>query len=276
MRKIAIITVIFLTIIFPTHLFSQSSSNKIDKKQYKFNEDFSPNIFKDSARILSSPIDWEENDWLRFGLMVGSGYFLFKNDEKIRNWVLSHKNQTSDDISHLVKYLGNGYFLTGLLGSVYLIGEISNENSFRKTAVLGFESLLISGAIVHGIKIISGRMRPSASEKANQFYPFHFNSKYYSFPSGHSAAAFAIAAVITEQSESLIVDVVVLTLASLVALSRVNDNLHWTSDVFLGSAIGYFVGKKLAKYHSNKVTSSFKISMSFSKNKTSFSIIYFF
>jgi len=38
-------------------------------------------------------------------------------------------------------------------------------------------------------------------------------------------------------------------LATLTALSRVNDNAHWASDVFVGSAIGYFTAKAIVRRH---------------------------
>ena len=33
------------------------------------------------------------------------------------------------------------------------------------------------------------------------------------------------------------------------ALGRMNDNEHWASDVFLGSAIGYFTAKAILTLH---------------------------
>jgi membrane-associated phospholipid phosphatase len=36
-------------------------------------------------------------------------------------------------------------------------------------------------------------------------------------------------------------------MASLVAFERVYSDKHWTSDVFLGAAIGYFVAKDIVK-----------------------------
>jgi membrane-associated phospholipid phosphatase len=34
-------------------------------------------------------------------------------------------------------------------------------------------------------------------------------------------------------------------IATLTALSRVNDNAHWASDVFFGAIIGYFTAKAI-------------------------------
>ena len=48
-------------------------------------------------------------------------------------------------------------------------------------------------------------------------------------------------------------------LASLTVFARVYDNKHWASDAFLGSAIGYFVGKAVVKYHTAQSNSALKI-----------------
>ena len=37
--------------------------------------------------------------------------------------------------------------------------------------------------------------------------------------------------------------------ASLTAFSRLNRNKHWASDVFVGAAIGYFIGKMVVRYN---------------------------
>lgn len=34
-----------------------------------------------------------------------------------------------------------------------------------------------------------------------------------------------------------------------VALSRINSNKHWASDVFLGSALGLLIGEMVARYN---------------------------
>ncbi len=60
--------------------------------------------------------------------------------------------------------------------------------------------------------------------------------------------------IATEYRHLRAVPYVAYGLASLVAYSRLNENRHWTSDVFVGSAIGYFVAKGvLARHESRRV-----------------------
>jgi len=77
------------------------------------------------------------------------------------------------------------------------------------------------------------------------FHPFSFSSGRMSFPSGHAAAAFAVATVIADESEEAAVDLLAYGLALLVGVARVYQDKHWTSDVFVGSALGYFVAKRI-------------------------------
>jgi membrane-associated phospholipid phosphatase len=39
------------------------------------------------------------------------------------------------------------------------------------------------------------------------------------------------------------------SIATLTALGRINSNAHWASDVFLGSAIGFFTAKAIVTLH---------------------------
>jgi hypothetical protein len=87
---------------------------------------------------------------------------------------------------------------------------------------------------------------------AHYYKPFSFVPEYLSLPSGHAASAFAVATVIAHQTESILVDVLAYSLSTLAAVSRVHESEHWASDVFLGAAIGYFVGKKICSFHSEK------------------------
>ena len=71
-----------------------------------------------------------------------------------------------------------------------------------------------------------------------------------SFPSGHAGSAFAVASVFAETygEQNPWVPWVVYPIAAGTSLSRIDDDRHWLSDVFLGGAIGYFTGKMVARY----------------------------
>jgi len=107
------------------------------------------------------------------------------------------------------------------------------------------------------IKNIAGRQRPSVYNKdqveAQPIFkgPFARGGKDQngkklatSFPSGHATLAFAAATVYAmEYKDKPLIPIVSYTGASLISLSRITENQHWVSDVFVGAALGYLSGR---------------------------------
>jgi len=223
---------------------------------YRIGPDFLKAAGSDFLEVLRSPARWGTGDWTTLAWITAGGAGLFVADESIQEWVQDGKSETSDDVFKFFSGLGHGYFLSALIGSLYLSGEGFHREDLRKTALLSLESWLTSGVIVVCLKFTVGRARPNTGKSATSFRPFSSGSRYYSFPSGHSASAFAVASVVADQSNKIIIDLLSYSLASLVAASRVHQNKHWASDVFIGSAIGYFVGKNISALNRGKKTTS--------------------
>ena len=83
---------------------------------------------------------------------------------------------------------------------------------------------ILSQAYVQAIKFTAQRERPDGSNTQ-------------SFPSGHSASAFATATVL-QRHYGWKVGVPATVAAAYVATARVHDNKHYLSDVIFGGAIG--------------------------------------
>lgn len=66
--------------------------------------------------------------------------------------------------------------------------------------------------------------------------------KKHAFPSGHATAAFTFASVVALRLARAPVSAAVITLAAIVALSRVVVAAHWPVDVFGGAAVGWLSG----------------------------------
>jgi undecaprenyl-diphosphatase len=102
-----------------------------------------------------------------------------------------------------------------------------------------FTVAAFSGILSQVLKRIIGRARPRMFD---QFGEFHFvipgfPSVYASFPSGHAITAFACAVALSYFVPRL--RWALLTLAVLVAVSRVIVGAHYASDVIAGAAIGW-------------------------------------
>jgi undecaprenyl-diphosphatase len=109
--------------------------------------------------------------------------------------------------------------------------------SGRRAAVLGLASVGVSSVVVNLlVKPLSRRRRP---DRAGQSVPFARHVRMptsSSFPSGHSAAAFAFATGVGHVRPSAAVPL--RALAALVAYSRVHTGVHYPGDVIAGSLMG--------------------------------------
>ncbi len=257
---------------FQNILFAETSSDDEDK----LNKEFLLNFGDDFVDVLASPKNWKGRDFLSFSAVLGAGLLLYSFDKDIQQWIQDSRSPSSDDSFKTIGQLGNGVVLIGLMTALYVSGEVSDNNSLRMTALLSLESLLTSGLIVRCLKSVAGRARPWTGESSYSFYPFSTRSRFASFPSGHASSAFAVATVIADQSNKVYIDVLAYSLATMAALSRVHLDKHWASDILIGSAIGYFVAKKISALDRNRDSKKVKLSFQLSRQKQAFSLTYYF
>ena len=110
----------------------------------------------------------------------------------------------------------------------------------RRTALRGLAAVGVSSFLTNVVgKRLWHRDRPSRNELVPVDRHVHMPLSS-SFPSGHTASAFAFATVVTTAHPELVLPVGALT--SLVAYSRVYTGVHYPADVLIGSVIGTTVG----------------------------------
>jgi membrane-associated phospholipid phosphatase len=254
MKKMRRPTTFFVIVALSLGLMVPASSiaDEQDSLKYRLNKESLKRFGTDLYEVLKSPAGWQGQDLWRLTAVLGAGTLLFVFDENIDNWSQERRNPSSEDVAQLGSALGNGGCLAALMATLYITGEIFDNRGLRKTALLSLESWLTSGVVVLGMKAVTGRARPYTDEGPYSFLPLTFRSDHHSFPSGHAASAFAVAAVIADQSDCLAVDILTFSLSTFVALSRIHERKHWASDAFIGAAIGYFIGKKISGLHQGK------------------------
>ncbi len=203
----------------------------------------------DTKDMLAAPRGWDRDDWMRVSAIATVSAGLFTQDEKIKSWVQTHKNHASsrvaDDVSAMYK------LSLPTLAGFGLYGLAAGDPIAKETFLLGAESVVITAVFVQTLKRSLGRHRPYTGDSHDTWSgPVLFDhGEDLSFPSGDASTAFAIASVVAAEYDNAVVPPVVYTLSSLVALERVHNNAHWSSDVFVGSAIGYFTGKAVVRSH---------------------------
>ena len=107
----------------------------------------------------------------------------------------------------------------------------------RRAAGRGLASVVVTSAVVNLVlKPLSGRRRPErAPHSAGSPVPIPMPGSR-SFPSGHSAAAFAFAAGAGRELPAVGVPLGIL--AALVSYSRIHTGVHYPTDVVVGATCG--------------------------------------
>jgi undecaprenyl-diphosphatase len=118
----------------------------------------------------------------------------------------------------------------------------------RTAAASGLMGIGIAATLVNGpLKFAWQRERP-ATDFIGSAAPLLPLPRTFSFPSGHSASAFAFATGVT--SAMPVAGPVVVPMAATVAYSRVHTGVHFPSDVAVGATIGVasgLLGARIAK-----------------------------
>ena len=117
----------------------------------------------------------------------------------------------------------------GVAFGSYAIGKATGNTRLAVTGSHLIRAQIASQVVVQGLKLAAGRTRPDSS---NQL----------SFPSGHSAAAFATATVL-QRDFGWKVGIPAYAVGAYVAASRMGSNKHYLSDVIVGAAIGVTAGR---------------------------------
>jgi undecaprenyl-diphosphatase len=146
---------------------------------------------------------------------------------------LAGHSPVMDAIFELLSKYGP-FLLLGLLLALWFwpAGQQVRE-SRQRTIILAALSVALALVVNQFIIRLWDRPRPFIGHPAHLLLP---PSQEPSFPSDHSAFAFAIAAALLFGGASL--DIPALLLAMLIAFSRVYTGEHYVSDVVAGALIG--------------------------------------
>lgn len=204
----------------------------------------------DGVHLVTAPAELDSRDWMTAGAVIGGTAVLYMYDQRIHDWAQANRNSTSDGVSTFVKPFGNELVALSAIAGLYGIGELNEDTRMRKTALLSFESLIFSSALTLGFKNALHRHRPSTGAGYDVWDGPSLSNSNDSFPSGHASTAFSVATVIAhEYSDVPYAPFTAYSLATLTALSRINDNDHWASDVFFSSASAYFIASAISRWH---------------------------
>lgn len=208
---------------------------------------------EETVNFAKQPFEWKGKELLILAAIGGGTFGLMQIDEAVRDEMLLNRDYVKSIPMEFGRYWGEP-LVSIAFSAAFLIHGITSDNLANKK--LGYEigqSFLYTGGVTVMLKNLFGRSRPYMGRGAFSFYPFHLKSyRYWSLPSGHTSLAFSLSTVLSKNLDSDALKAAAFLPAVLTAFSRVYNNYHWVSDVFLGAALGYFIGEYVTELHNKK------------------------
>lgn len=144
------------------------------------------------------------------------------------------KSNILDRLFPVITNLGSAAFTLFFSLSLILFGK----DRVKAAGIEAILTLATSSILVTYLKKKFTRPRPYWVIK--DVNSFNLNLKDYSFPSGHTTAAFSLAAVLSINFPGMMM--IFMSAALLVGLSRIYLAVHFPTDVFIGMIIGISFG----------------------------------
>lgn len=117
--------------------------------------------------------------------------------------------------------------------------NIKSTNDPLNQTILFAKTSFVTMAIVYGLKYTTNVTRPDGSD--NQ-----------SFPSAHTAMAFAYATVLDKEFKNTWISIAGYSVATATGAMRILNDKHWFSDVMVGAGIGLLSTNLVYLTHQNK------------------------
>ncbi|HMF78457.1 MAG TPA: capsule assembly Wzi family protein [Bryobacteraceae bacterium] len=208
------------------------------------------NIWHDQKAIWTSPSRFRKSD-LRWLLpLAATAGVLIGTDRHVMT--LIHSDARNRRRSTQLSDAGLATFGLATVAS-YGFGTIMRDEHARETGVLAAEALADSFLAVEALKLVSNRQRPDTASGRGLFG--HASGVNSSFPSQNSALAWAAATVFAREYPGPVMQWGAYGLASLVSLSRVTAERHFPSDVLIGAAAGYLIGRFVyGRHHDDRIS----------------------
>jgi membrane-associated phospholipid phosphatase len=136
----------------------------------------------------------------------------------------------------------------GTAGLLAASGLMLQRRDLTRTSARVVEALVYTKLVTGLAKSAFNRTRPFAEGGPYTADPGAFSGEHekLSMPSGHTARAFAVASVLAHQSGRWYVSVPAYGMAASVGLERVHSGDHWLTDVMVGGALGYLIGRSVS------------------------------
>jgi PAP2 superfamily. len=220
--------------------------------KYDFDLDYAKSYWKCGLTISAQPIDYKWQEWMALACVAGVSTLSFVYDDEILDFV--NANFDVGKCRRITRYtdvLGEEVFIAPALLGMYALSACNKECELRQASLAGLQAFLFSEGVSAVVKVLACRHRPDQALSSNEWDgPFETFSST-SFLSGHACRSFALAATMAGlYDDKPWVGVVAYSCAVASCAGRLLSQEHWSSDVLVGAALGYFIGRGVVKFQS--------------------------
>jgi len=202
---------------------------------------FLKHIAMDQKQFWIAPTHFTVKDLKWIAPFTGFTAALIASDSWISKQIPNKPGQlkTSLNVSDYATYS-----FIGLGAGSFLLGKMSHNDHLSETGLLSGEAAINAAGITYLLKEITQRPRPNVGSGNGVFF-----TGGNSFTSEHSALAWSIASVWAHEYPGTLSQILAYGLASTVTITRVTAQQHFSSDVFVGSALGWYFGRQVYRAH---------------------------
>ena len=200
------------------------------------------NLFLDQKMFWTTPFHMTETQLQWAVPLAFAGAALVASDTAIEK----HVPMTKTTVSHAntASNLGLGA-MAGVGAGMFLWGHLTDNEQQRETGLLAGEAGIDAFLDTEVFKYAFGRERPFTGSGKG-----HFFQGGTSLPSEHASISWAIASVIAHEYPGPLTQVLAYGAAGGISAARLVAHQHFASDVILGSALGWYLGRQVYRAHS--------------------------
>ena len=200
---------------------------------------FLNHLATDQKNFWTAPAHMQKKDieWIAPFAGVTAGFIA--SDSWLSKQIPLGEIQRSKKISNYAVYS-----LIGAGAGSFLFGHMTGNDQMSEAGLLSGEAAMNSTAVAYLLKNVTRRPRPFQANGSGTF--FQGGS---SFPSEHAAIAWSVASVLAHEYPGTLSQILAYGLATTVSATRVTGQQHFTSDVIIGSALGWYFGRQVYRAH---------------------------